>query len=177
MVKTNTSNPTINLTTAAHCGSGGWYHHGVYMGSTNVNSNNLPNPYSDSQRFGVASGHITQPYNKIFYAPSDTWHTISSKLPGTSHYKGAILYSSGAASGARYGSVVYTSVLYFEGGHWISGTQVHFGSPLGDSGGPVFRGSTAWGITSQANSTDTLVSPEDQMELDLNVHICITSGC
>lgn len=50
---------------------------------------------------------------------------------------------------------------------------------VGDSGGPVYQGNTAWGIVNAlAGGTNKMMySPITAVESDMNVTICVLSAC
>ena len=172
------------MLTAGHCHDGRYYHNGAFIGTATVNSlDGGTTVNSDSLRIPRSS---TSPMNLIFVteeAPAVYGRSIGAYRPTSQQLMGNAVCKSGRTTWYDCGTITSANFNYsisHEGrvftiiGGKLASTIVN----PGDSGGPVFYGSTAYGIMSARTSNGSLAyTGVEQAMSTLGIRLCLNSAC
>jgi hypothetical protein len=148
------SSGTKGVSTAAHCGNsqayaGNWltFQSEYYTGSYDIQWHTL-------------SGATLQPIIKVGSGTRDIYGTV----PRASQVTGAWVCKQGKTTGYTCGTTSSTSYCYNGACTWIyvSGGSVNLSEP-GDSGGPWFSGTSAYGSHTAGSGNNSVYMPVDYL--------------
>jgi hypothetical protein len=182
------------IITAGHCGRRGF---ALKTSPANVTFTDLADrnqfdevtaSNSDSMTARVlGSPNAVAPFNRIIASSSDFSHTISavksngSQVPGTAVCFFGIATHPASPCGTIEATGISATIVRDDGQDLLLVNQVQMSKvgAAGDSGGPVYQGSTAFGIVSAVNASNLHVvySRIGNVSTDMAISVCVTSAC
>lgn len=178
------------LITAGHCGnedSQTFYHNGISIGVSTVNSLNLSSPLSDSRRI-PATGNSTQ-MNRIYETPTTKSYAITSVRSETSQDVNDWVCKVGVGDstfGRLCGQITATGTFSVAGYPFVfTGRRADFngtcwfacdgwGLSGGDSGATVVYNQQIHGVATTDNGWYSLAN---RVQTDLDVFFCLNVTC
>lgn len=181
------------LITAGHCAKLGQYekHNGVTVTtSAGVDRNTFDYDdgwgYSDSLRAHVAgSPNAVTPFNRI-YAATNAKSITGTRATGSQQVGDPVCFAGYATNAERCGTIeqinISDTLTRFDGKPLIVFQQIRMSrvAASGDSGGPVYNGSIAYGTVTAvdtSHSNHMVYSAIRNVEDELLLTVCITSAC
>lgn len=171
---------TKYMLTAGHCGDETWRHNASTVGSTGINNLDTGSPISDALIAPLSTA--STPLNLIYATDTDRSHAITTSRSHQNQLQGDYVCAAGVVSNYRCGYIEDWDYRYgiVYGGRtiYIWGKYASFRSDDGDSGGPVFNGSTALGLVSSKDGiTHTAYVAIDLALQATGTRLCKNSSC
>jgi hypothetical protein len=132
-----------------------------------------------------SSTRAVAPFNTIYASGTDKAHAILATKFTTQHVGDLVCFMGGATGTSLCGSIEATGLSY-NLTRETDGTVLHLTGQVqmsrvvkkGDSGGPVYKQATAWGIVNAIGSgSHMLYSTIASVQSDIGTTVCVTNAC